>query len=179
MSERLHEIIAQVSIIHKTLLEDGKINDVDYVLDYIENYEDDIKEHYLTLLLQYYFQENKIENFKEILIFGHKFDLRMDDIKEAFLKIDSNEENVIELLEDNVVFFKDTNYEEPLKVMYEHYQNSSDELKVILEETIELIKRNRYVCAYCYKHDNKDYAQFFLNEDLLDSLKRDLPYLLK
>lgn len=178
MSERLHEIIAQIGVIHKTLLEDEKISDIDYVFDYIEGYEDDIREHYLMLLLQYYFQQNDIENFKEVLILGFKFDLRMDDIKEAFLKIDSNEENVIELLEDNVVFFKDSNYEEPLRAMYEHYQNADDELKVILEETIELIKRNRYVCAYCFKHVEESFAKFFLNEDLLESLKRDLPYLL-
>ncbi len=63
--------------------------------------------------------------------------------------------------------------------MYEYYVNASSELKVILEETIELIKRNRYVCAYCYKNSEQDFARFFLNEDLLESLKRDLPYLLK
>ncbi len=179
MSKRLHEIIAEVGFIHKILLEDNKIDDVEYVLEYLHNYEDDIKEHYLMLLLQYYFQQNQIVNFKEILLLGYKFDLRMDDIKEAFLNIKSNEENVIEFLEDNVVFFKDSNYEEPLKSMYNYYQNSTDELKVILEETIELIKRNRYVCVYAYKNRDFEFARFFLNEDLLESLKRDLPYLLK
>lgn len=179
MSDRLHEMIAQVGVIHKTLLDDKKIDDIDYVFDYIETYEEDVKEHYLMLLLQYYFQKNEIENFKEVLILGYKFDLRMDDIKEAFLNIDSNDENVIELLEDNVVFFKDSEYEEPLRIMYEHYQNANNELKVILEGTIELIKRNRYICAYCYKHDDKEFSEFFLNEELLESLKRDLPYLLK
>lgn len=179
MNDRLHEILAEVAIIHKALINTNKINDVDYVLDYMESYESDIKDHYLTLLLQYYFQENIIENFKELLILGYKFDLRMDDVKKAFLNIKSNEENVIELLEDNVVFFKDSSYEKPLIDMYEHYQNSSDELKTILEETIELIKRNRYVCAYCYKNRDKDFARFFLNDDLLESLKRDLPYILK
>ncbi len=179
MSDRLHEIIAEIGVIHKDLINDGKIDDIEYVFEYIENYEDDIKEHYLKLLLQYYFQQNSIENVKELLILGYKFDLRMEDIKEAFLHITSNEENVIELLEDNVVFFKDTNYEEPLKSMYEYYINGDDELKVILEETVELIKRNRYVCAYAFKNQQQDFARFFLNEDLLESLKRDLPYLLK
>ena len=179
MSERLHEILAEVGIIHRTLLGDEKINNVEYVLDYVETYEEDVKEHYLTLLLQYYFQNNLIENFKELLLLGYKFELRMDDIKQAFLNITSNEENVIELLEDNVVFFKDSNYEEPLMSMFKYYENGNDELKTILEETIELIKRNRYVCAYCYKNKDKEFARFFLNDDLLESLKRDLPYLLK
>jgi ribosome biogenesis GTPase A len=116
MSDRLHEIIAEIGVIHKDLINDGKIDDIEYVFEYIENY---------------------------------------------------------------VVFFKDTNYEEPLKSMYEYYINGDDELKVILEETVELIKRNRYVCAYAFKNQQQDFARFFLNEDLLESLKRDLPYLLK
>lgn len=178
MSDRLHEIIAEVGMIHKALLTDEKINDLEYVLEYIKDYKDDVQEHYLTLLLQYYFQKNDIENFKELIILGYKFDLRMEDIKEAFLNIKSNKENVIELLEDNVVFFKDSNYEEPLKNMYEYYINNK-ELQVVLEQAIELIKRNRYVCAYAYKNQMQDYARFFLNEDLLESLQRDLPYLLK
>ena len=178
MSDRLHEIIAEVGMIHKELLKDEKIDDIEYVLEYVNNYENDVKEHYLTLLLQYYFQENNIENFKELIILGYKFDLRMEDIKKAFLNIKSNDENVIEFLEDNVVFFKDSNYEEPLKCMYEYYMNN-EELQVTLEETIELIKRNRYVCAFAYKNKEQDFARFFLNEDLLESLKRDLPYLLK
>lgn len=178
MNDRLHEIIAEVGIIHKTLLNDDKIKDLDYVLEYIDLYDDDIKEHYLTLLLQYYFQQNSIDNLKELLILGYKFDMIMEDIREAFLNIKSNDENVIELLEDNVVFFKDSNYEEPLQTMYEHYKSNSD-LQVVLEETIELIKRNRYVCSYAYKNRESGFARFFLNEDLLESLKRDLPYLLK
>ncbi|WP_072682478.1 hypothetical protein [Arcobacter sp. LA11] len=178
MSDRLHEIIAEIGIIHKKFLNEKKIEDLDYVLEYIEDYEDDLKEHYLMLLLQYYFQQNSIENLKELLVLGYKFDMRMEDIKVAFLNIRTNEENVIELLEDNVVFFKDSSYEEPLKVMYEYYMDNKD-LQVILEETIELIKRNRYVCAYAYKNKDFDFAKFFLNDDLVESLKRDLPYLLK
>lgn len=179
MSDRLHEIIAEVAIIHKALIQTQKIDDIDYVLDYIEDYDSDIKEHYLSLLLQYYFQENSISNFKELLILGYKFDLRMDDVKKAFLHIKTNDENVIEFLEDNVVFFKDSNYEEPLMSMFSYYQKGDEELKIVLEQTVELIKRNRYVCAYAYKNKNKDFARFFLNEDLLESLKRDLPYILK
>ncbi|XPV69520.1 MAG: hypothetical protein ACNI25_02870 [Halarcobacter sp.] len=179
MNDRLHEILAEVGVIHKTLINDGKIEDIEYVLEYIETYDDDIKSHYLTLLLQYYFQQNSIDNVKELLLLGYKFDMRMEDIKEAFIHITTNKENVIQLLEDNVVFFKDTNYEEPLKVMYEYYMNGDEDLKVILEETVELIKRNRYVCAYAYKNRNFEFAEFFLNEDLLESLQRDLPYLLK
>ncbi len=179
MSYRLYEIIAEVGIIHNTLIKNKKIDDIDYVFDYIGKYKDDIKEHYLNLLLQYYFQKNDISRFKEVLILGYKFDLRMDDIKEAFLNIKTNDENVIQFLDENVVFFKDTNYEEPLQTIYNHYVKADDELKVILEETIELIKRNRYVCAYCYKNREYNFANFFLNENLLESLKRDLPYLLK
>ncbi len=178
MSDRLHEIMAEVGMIHKTILETNKIEDADYILEYIDDYEDDTKEHYLKLLLQYYFQINDIHNFKKIIILGYQFDLRMDDIKEAFLNIKSNEENVIGFLEDNVVFFKDSNYKEPLQRMYKHYIENK-ELQVILEETVELIKRNRYVCAFAYKNKDEEYARFFLNEDLLESLQRDLPYLLK
>jgi len=178
-NDRLHEILAEIGVIHKTLLADNKLDDIDYVLDYIDTYDEDIKEHYLKLLLQYYFQQNDIENFKELLLLGFKFDMRMDDLKEAFLHIKSNEENVIGLLEDNVVFFKDTNYEEPLKTMYKYYMDGDEDLKVTLEETVELIKRNRYICAFAYKNKDEEYARFFLNEDLLESLQRDLPYLLK
>ena len=178
MNDRLHEIMAEVGMIHKTILETNKINDADYILEYIEDYDEDVKEHYLKLLLQYYFQTNEIKNFKKIVVLGYKFELRMNDIKEAFINIKSNEENVIGFLEDNVVFFKDHDYEEPLKRMYKYYLEN-EELQVVLEETVELIKRNRYVCAYAYKNKKEDYAKFFLNEDLLESLERDLPYLLK
>lgn len=178
MSDRLHEIIGEIGIIHKTLLKDKKIDNLEYVQEFLEKYEDDIKEHYLKLLMQYYFQENNLENLKELLLLGYKFDLRMEDIKQAFLRIDSNEDNVIEFLDDNVVFLKDSDIEEPLKVMYEHYMQN-EKLQVVLEQTIELIKKNRYVCVYAYKNKEYDFARFFLNEDLLESLKVDMPYLLK
>jgi len=179
MDDRLHEILAKVGMIHKSILQSDKIEDLDYILEFIKDEEQDVKDHYLTLLLQYYFQKNSIENFKKLLLLGYKFDLRMDDIKQAFLNIKTNEENVIEFLEDNVVFFKDTNYEEPLKVIYEHYQKSDEDKKVILEQSLEILRKNRYICAFSYKNRDKDYAKFFINDDLLESLKRDLPYLLR
>ena len=178
MDDRLHEILGEIGIIHKTLLEDKKIDDIDYVLDYLSGVESDIKDHYLKLLLQYYFQQNNINNLKELLLLGYKFDLRMEDIKLAFLNIKSNDENVIDFLDDNVVFLKDSNIKEPLKVIYNYYMKNED-LQVSLEQTIELLKRNRYICAYAYKNKEHDFAKFFLNEDLLQSLKKDLPYLLK
>ncbi|RXK07145.1 hypothetical protein [Halarcobacter bivalviorum] len=178
MNDRLHEILGEIGIIHKTLLDNKKIDDVDYVLEYLEDFDGDVKDHYLKLLLQYYFQQNNLANLKELLILGYKFDLRMEDIKSAFLNIKSNEDNVIDFLDDNVVFLKDSNMEEPLKVMYNYYLENK-ELQASLEQTIELIKRNRYVCVYAYKNREFDFANFFLNEDLLESIKSDLPYLLK
>ncbi len=178
MNDRLHEILGEIGIIHKSLLDNQKIDDVDYVLEYLDSFEDDVKDHYLKLLLQYYFQQNNLNNVKELLLLGYKFDLRMEDIKLAFLNIKSNEENVIDFLEDNVVFLKDSNMEEPLKKMYAYYMGN-EALQVTLEETVELLKRNRYICAYAYKNRDYDFARFFLNEDLLQSLKEDMPYLLK
>jgi len=178
MNDRLHEILGEIGIIHKSLLDNQKIDDVDYVLEYLDSFEDDVKDHYLKLLLQYYFQQNNLNNVKELLLLGYKFDLRMEDIKLAFLNIKSNEENVIDFLEDNVVFLKDSNMEEPLKKMYAYYMGN-EALQATLEETVELLKRNRYICAYAYKNRDYEFARFFLNEDLLQSLKEDMPYLLK
>lgn len=178
MSDRLHEILGEVGIIHKKILNEQKIEDFDYVVQFLEEYEEDVTDHYMKLLLQYYFQQNSIDNLKKVLLLGYKFDLRMEDIKEAFLNIKSNEENVIDFLDDNVVFLKDTNMQEPLKKMYDYYMQNQN-LQAALEQTVELIKKNRYVCAYAYKNKQYDYANFFLNEDLLNSLKQDLPYLLK
>ncbi|WP_417324943.1 hypothetical protein [Halarcobacter sp.] len=178
MNDRLHEILGEIGIIHKSLLDSQKIDDVEYVLDYLDGFEDDVKDHYLKLLLQYYFQQNNLDNVKELLLLGYKFDLRMEDIKLAFLNIKSNEENVIDFLDDNVVFLKDSNMEEPLKKMYTYYMEN-EALQATLEETVELLKRNRYICAYAYKNRDYDFARFFLNEDLLQSLKEDMPYLLK
>lgn len=177
MSDRLHEIIGEIGIIHSTLIDNGKINDANEVFEFIEDYDVDVKEHYLNLLLQYYFQKNDLNNLKELLLVGAKFDMRFEDIKEAFLNIKSEQENVIEFMEDSVVFIKDNTLDENLDLMYEYYI-ANPQLNEYLNSTIELIKKNRYVCAFCYKNPKKRYAEFFLNSDLLESLKRDLPYLL-
>ena len=177
MSDRLHEIIGEIAIIHDNLIQTNIINNAKEVLDFIENYDTDIKKHYLNLLLQYYFQKNDLKNLQELLLVGAKFDMRFDDVTESFLNIKSNEENVIEFMDENVVFVKENIDNNSLLSMYEYYM-SNESLQSALEQAIELIKRNRDVCAYCNGKE-ENYAKFFLNEDLLESLKRDLPYLLK
>ena len=178
MSDRLHEIIGEIGVLHSTLIDNEKINDADEVFEFIGNYDEDVKKHYLNLLLQYYFQKNDLDNLKKLLLVGAKFDIRFEDIKEAFFNIKSEKENVIEFMEDSVVFIKDNTLDENLDLMYEYYI-SNPQLNEYINSTIELIKKNRYVCAFCYKNPQKRYAEFFLNSDLLESLKRDLPYLLK
>lgn len=177
MSDRLHEIIAQIGVLHNELIDNKKIENADLVFEFIEEYDTDVQEHYLNLLLQYYFQKNDLDNLKEVLLVGAKFDMRFDDVKEAFLHIKNNDKNVIEFLEDSIVFIKD-DIKDEIKQMYDYYV-SNEELQVTLEQSIEIIKRNRYVCAYCYKNIQKQECKFFLNEDLLESIKRDLPYILK
>lgn len=177
MSDRLHEIIAEIGVLHKELIENKKIEDANEVFDYIEDLDGDVKDHYINLLLQYYFQENDLKNLQELLLVGAKFDMRFADIKSAFLSIKNSGENVIEFMEESVVFLKDTDLEDNLNQMYLYY-TENEALQVNLEEALELIKRNRYVCAHCYKNDDKCYSKLFLNENLLESLKRDLPYLL-
>jgi hypothetical protein len=178
MSDRLHEIMGQIGVLHNDLLENKKIKDANEVFEFIKDYDADIKEHYLNLLLQYYFQKNDLKNLKELLLVGAKFDIRFNDVKEAFLNIKSEDENVIEFMQDSVVFLKETIIENDLITIYDYYMNNI-ELQKDLDYTIELIKKNRYVCVYCFYNPNTVYGKFFLNEDLLDSLKRDLPYLLK
>ena len=177
MSDRLHEIISEISVLHKELIENKKIEDANEVFEYIKDVSSDVKEHYLDLLLQYYFQENDLKNLKELLLVGAKFDMRFFDVKSAFLNIKQSGENVIEFMSDSIIFLKDNDLDENLKQMYNYYINNKD-LQVNLEEAIELISRNRYVCANCYKNKDEKYSKLFLNEDLLESLKRDLPYLL-
>ena len=179
MGDRIHEIIGEIGIIHNTLIETNKILEAEEVFEFIEDYDTDVQEHYLNLLLQYYFQKNDLKNLKEVLLVGAKFDMRFDDVKEAFLNIKSDEENVIEFMQENVVFVKEEIKAEFLKTMYEYYISNVD-FQSTLEQAVELIKRNRYVCAFCYKNEKgEEFAKFFLNEDLLESLKRDLPYLVK
>ena len=179
MSDRLHEIIGEIGVLHNQLLENRKIEDSKEVLEVIKKYDIDVQKHYLNLLLQYYFQKNDLKNLKEVLLVGAKFDMRFDDVKEAFLSIKSDDENVIEFMQENVVFVKEEIKAEFLKTMYEYYISNVD-FQSALEQAVELIKRNRYVCAFCYKNEKgEEFAKFFLNEDLLESLKRDLPYLVK
>lgn len=178
MSDRLHEIMGQIGVLHNDLLENEKIKDANEVFEFIKDYDIDIQKHYLNLLLQYYFQKNDLKNLKELLLVGAKFDIRFDDVKEAFLSIKSEDENVIEFMQDSVVFIKEKIEESDLKTIYDYYINNT-QLQELLEYTVEIIKKNRYVCIYCFNNPNTVYGKFFLNEDLLDSLKRDLPYLLK
>ena len=177
MSDRLHEIIAQIGVLHRELIDNGNINDANLVLSYIEKYDTDIKEHYLNLLLQYYFQKNDLDNLKQLLLKGAKFDMRFDDVKEAFTHISPDTNNVIEFMQDSIILLKDNSFENELETIYSYYINNTT-LHSYLKEALEIIKKNRYVCAYCYKN-KKEYSDFFINKDLLDSLKRDLPHLLK
>ena len=83
MSDRLHEIMGQIGVLHNQLLENKKIEDSKEVLEFIKNYDIDIQKHYLNLLLQYYFQQNDLKNLKELLLVGAKFDIRFEDVKEG------------------------------------------------------------------------------------------------
>jgi len=177
MSDRLHEIIGIIGFLHNSLLENGKINDSNEVFEVLKTYDTDVQEHYLNLLLQYYFQKNDLKNLKELLIVGAKFDMRFEDVKEAFLNIVSEEENVIEFMEESIIFIKDNDILNNLRDMYEYYQKNFS-LQKYLNNSVEIVKKNRYICAFCYKNQKHEFSEFFLNEDLLESLKRDLPYLL-
>lgn len=177
MDDRLHEIIAQCAIIHETNINENIIDDLEKIEEKLSKEESDVREHYLILLMQYYFQNNKIEQLKELLLQGFKFDMRFIDIVEAFCHLKDDEENVIEFLEDNIVMLKDKVTDDDLKKMYEYY-HANLEYKNFIEEPLNLIRRNRYVCVHAYK-SQKEFAKFFLNEDLLESLQRDMPFLLK
>ncbi|MFA7569665.1 MAG: hypothetical protein WCY75_00275 [Sulfurimonadaceae bacterium] len=176
MSDRLHEIIAQVAMLHEHFTNKKELHNLDKIEQRLELEEEDVKEHYLTLLMQYYFQSNDLENLQKLLLQGFKFEMRFEDIKEAFLHI-TNEISVIEFLEENVVFLKDDIPPEALEQMYEFYQNN-EALQPYLNDSLELIKKNRYVCAKAYKL-NTPYGEFFINEDLLKSLQNDMPFLFK
>lgn len=66
MSDRLHEIIGQIGVFHNEFIANGKIKDADIILDELSTQEEDLQEHYFKLLLQYYFQQNDIENVKKL-----------------------------------------------------------------------------------------------------------------
>ena len=177
MSERLHEILAQCAVIHEDNINENIIDDLEKIEDKLDNVDSDVKEHYLTLLMQYYFQNNKIEQIKELLLQGFKFDMRFIDVVEAFCHLKDDEDNVIEFFEDNVVMLKDSVTDDDLKKMYDYYHDNL-EYKNFIEEPLNLIKRNRYICVHAYK-SKADFAKFFLNEDLFQSIERDMPFLLK
>lgn len=177
MNDRLHEIIAQCAVIHKKNISDGIIFDLKTIEEHLEDIDEDIQEHYLKLLMQYYFQQNFLKGLKKLLLQGFQFDLRFEDVKEAFIHIKEDEDNVIEFFEDTIVMLKDVVFDEYLKAMYEYYQNN-ETYQHYLEDALNILRRNRYICAHAYK-SKEEYAKFFLNGDMLESLKRDLPYLLK
>ncbi|RXJ82047.1 hypothetical protein [Arcobacter sp. F2176] len=177
MDKRLHEIMAQCAIIHETNIKTNIIDDLDKIEENLSEGDSDVKDHYLSLLMQYYFQKNKLEQLKQLLLEGYKFDMRFIDVVEAFCHLKDDEDNVIEFLGDNVVMLKDSITENDLRKMHEYYQ-SNLEYKNFIDESLDLIKKNRYVCAQAYK-SKEEFAKFFLNEDLLESLKRDMPFILK
>jgi len=53
MSDRLHEIMAEISVLHKELIISKKIENANEVFEFIEASSSDVQEHYLNLLLQY------------------------------------------------------------------------------------------------------------------------------
>jgi len=176
MSDRLHEIIAQCAVIHNTNIESGIIYNLGEIEKKLEDIDDDVTEHYLKLLMQYYFQNNNLVGLQKLLLQGYQFDLRFEDIKEAFFHI-KNKESVIEFFEDSVVMLKDTINDSDLKDIYDFYIKN-EELQEALDFSLMLIKKNRYVCAKAFKCEH-EFAKFFVNEDLLASIQRDMPYLLK
>jgi len=178
LKDRLHEIMAQCVVIHEVNLNTGIINNIDLIEEKLSSVAADVKEHYLMLLLQYYFQNNNLDCAQQLLLQGIKFDMTFRDIKEAFIHINDDEDNVIEFFEDNVVMLKDIIQDEDLLEIYEYY-NENTFFQPFLEEPMLLIRRNRYVCAHAYKNDKNEYSNFFINEDLLASLMRDMPFLLK
>lgn len=177
MNDRLHEIMAQCAVIHEVNIDAGIVNDLDAIEDKLLDVDDDVREYYLTLLLQYYFQNNSLDGAQKLLLQGFKFEMRFSDIKEAFVHIKDDEENVIEFFEDNVVMLRDVILDDDLIEIYEYY-TANRCLQTYLEAPLQLIKKNRYVCSHVYKKDNT-LSKFFLNEDLLESLIRDMPFLLK
>ena len=176
MNDRLHEILAQCAVIHTKNIEEGNIFNLDKIEEQLESADSDIAEHYLSLLMQYYFQNNYLEGLQALLLQGISFELRISDVVAAFCHIKDDNESVIEFFEDQVVMLKDVVQEDDLKQMYEFYCEFDN--KERLDEVVNFIKRNRYICAKAYKV-NEEYAKFFINYDILKVLQEDLPFLLK
>lgn len=177
MKDRLHEIMAQCVVILEENISTGIIDNLYAIEEKLSNVDSDVKEHYLMLLLQYYFQKNNLENVQKLLLQGFKFEMRFSDIKEAFIHIKEDEDNVIEFFEDNVVMLRDIIQDEDLIDIYEYYHRNK-KYQRYLEEPLALIRKNRYVCVHAYKHTIYC-SDFFLNKDLLESLMRDMPFLFK
>lgn len=178
MSGIPEEVMQKIAFIHKQMIESEKIKSSQEVFKYIDDYDSDVKEHYLNKLSQYYFQKNDLKNLKDVLLIGAKFEMKFSDVQEAFLHIYSKEENVIEYMEEEVIFIKDSKIGDELQSMYDYYMKN-EHLKEFLDEVVGIIKENRYVCAHCFKYNKSIYAKFFLDEELLDNLKRDMPYILE
>ena len=179
MSDMLNKLILDINTIHEHLLKNEQIDNLNYILNFVDDYDSEVKEQYLKLLLRFYFQNNQIQNLKELYSLGYRFDLRIEDIKSALLNISSNDENVIEFLQDDVLFSKYKNYRKSLEEIYSFYVNANSKQKENLEFSINLLRKNIYICAYSYKNKNHDFAYFFLDESLLSTLKDDLPFLFK
>ena len=176
MNDRLHEVIAQCAVIHEHNINKNIIYDLNEVQDALNEYDSDVKEHYLTLLMQFYFQKNSLSNLQELLLQGFRFDMRFTDVVEAFCNLKDDEDNVIEFFEENVLMLRDKVTKDDLERIYNYYKQN-EKYENFIKEPLEIIKRNRYVCAKAYKLGG-DLASFFIIEDLLESLKRDMPFLL-
>lgn len=177
MKQTAEEIIAKVAIVHKQLVESDKINDIENVFETIKEFHHEEQEYYLSYLFQYYFHNNDVKNLERILAVGIKYEVKFYDIAQAFVHIKKEGESVIELLEESILFIKDTNLEDELQSMYDYYM-ANESLRTILDDSLTIIKENRYVCVHCYKYSMAEYSQFFLDKELLDSIKNDMPYLL-
>lgn len=178
MNERLHEIIVEISQIHKEILKQGLQSSVAQVEAFIKKRDADIKEHYLNLLMQYYFQNNDLKNLKELLLKGCRFSLRFNDIKEAFLHT-QDEGSVITFLDDNVVHLKDSVEAKDLQVMHKYFLEQDQEIQTYLLPSIELIRKNRMVCILTAHYQHEPWAVFFFHKELYESIERDTPHLLK
>ena len=179
MSNKLNKMIIDINNIHEHLLKNNQIDNLNYILDYMDDYDYEVKEQYLKLLLRYYFQNNQVNNLKELYSLGYRFDLQIEDIKSALLNISSKDENVIEFLQDEVLFTKYKNYKTSLREIYSYYLSANNKQKENIEFSINLLRKNIYICAYSYKNKSYDFAYFFLDQSLLSSLKEDLPFLFK
>lgn len=179
-NDRLHEIMGEVGVLHNHVLQKGLLDNVDYLQDYVEerDYDSDVKEHYYKMLLQHYFSLNDLENCQKLLLQGIKFDMKFEDVKDAFCNIKDDSKNVIEFFDENVVFLKDNSIAKPLKEIHDYYK-SNPQLQEFLEQPLNLLRKNRYVCSFAYNYRDLGFTELFIDEEILSSLKKDLPHLFK